>query len=237
MKARFIVWRQKSIVASVFQKKTEDTSCLRFRLENFVTTNSNARVFAASRIKAYRESQALLIDDRRSPIRANGLRAVFYSRFYCVRGLILTERYDTLGEASDSVRKIRELLQTVGSSDHKFKSIISQLLENLVESNETIDQIAKKDLFKEAVTEYFSRDERAVGTFLRFEREIWKLIPSNRDPFLVDEFAALNQETIEWAETILRPDIQRTRKGKDRLYASLKVNKIILAVLLQPVIG
>ena len=201
--------------------------------------DGSAGEFASSRLRAYAETQELLLDNKQSTIRANGLKVVFYSRFFTTRGLIVSKRYDELlkDEDREALQKMRDLFLKLGSTDHHFKAIAQKKLLDF--ENDTVtpnEQLLKQDVFHQAVTDYF-QDGTTALTFRRFEKAAWEKIPKDKSSFLLDDFNSLNRETLSYARRHLADDILRTTKNPERLQAFLKRNKLAIAIIVQPLFG
>jgi hypothetical protein len=61
-------------------------------------------------------------------------------------------------------------------------------------------------------------------------------IQEDKKAFLMDEFNALNQQTMSYASKSLSSDIRRTMKNRERFETFLKENKLIVSILMLPLL-
>jgi hypothetical protein len=69
-------------ITSLFTRKNEFDSSLKFRLVAFIQPNIQNGEFVESRIRAYENLQAVLLENRRSNVKAEGLKSLFYARYF-----------------------------------------------------------------------------------------------------------------------------------------------------------
>jgi hypothetical protein len=228
-------------IRSWLTRKQEATSCLRYDIQNILISESKAvPEVCAGRIGAFSNMQEMIVDNSLnslSKIKATGMKSILYARFYATRGLIVKPSLDPLvysNQIEPNLATLRNSLSKARLSDHLFKRAAQRELDLV--SLETAENIANQDTYAKTVSS-FLKDEEIVTAFLNYEKSAWRAIEADLNSPLAVVFCTLNRETNEYVAKNVEDDIRNMMKNRERLSTLLKRNKIIIAIIVQPLVA
>lgn len=210
-------------------RKQEVDSNLRHRLMNFCDRREGNQ-FALSRLGAFRNQQAFVLDHVRSleqsRIGAHNLSVIFYARYYAYHGLLLRDSTSTTpATASDDA--VRDLVRK-HPPNRRFKQAIAQ---------ELLDCSTLPEAEVAARNTYFDILKRAFGTpelaqqYFDEEMKIARRLEQACDADERDLFVSLNLDTLHYVCRSLEGDIASLDKAHRRVKDALANNGAWIASL------
>jgi hypothetical protein len=189
--------------------KNEYCSDLKYRLLNF-SRRSNGD-FAPRRRTAYQTMQQFLLDNRKANVHADGLKCVFYARYY-------SSYYFIVNNPEPS--ELKTFVETK-RPDRLFKELADKEINRTLTME--IDKVSSHDSYDEVLQNYF-RDANMVKEFKRMEKVLMEPINESR-------FNQLNDDTLEYTKRLVNNDCRRLEKTGVRLKMFATENKILIPLI------
>lgn len=217
----------------ITNNESSSSSSLRYKLASFINPSSNSGEFSQSRLRAFESSQMILVENYRSTVKATGVKAIFYSRYYTYWNLVdhksLQYYIADIDFKSDNFQQMKKELANFPPTE-VIKKAIDKEVESTIKLTE--DEVKVRDSYK-VILQDVLKDKNLVASFLQFEESINKQIAIGESKNLTDLYNIINRETLNWSKRILEPDIRRLTKFKECSKLFYKDNKFFI----QGVIG
>lgn len=198
-------------VVSLLTRKNEASSSLKCRFKSFCDQSRD--VFVPTRLRAYGgEFQEFLVDNRASTIHVvDGLTSILHAR-YCAT-------FEMLGATTTS--RLRNLREFVGR--HRPPSPCSIDEEVASTLSMAVDDVAKRDSYREIVRKCFRNDEMA-DAFCQYERDLLQELlgcPTRASLQKRKTFEELHRASLRDVERSLCRDIVVLTPTNERIAAAL----------------
>jgi hypothetical protein len=217
-------------IPALFIRKNESASGLRHTLLKFIDSSANMSdgEFAASRVRTYNKMQQILVENYRSSVRAHGIKAIFYSRFFTNHEMIMSRVAKVETEVPKNLNNLQEFLKDDHGPSENFKQLVDSEIE--ITLNMELEQLKKRDSYHEVLKKYF-KDVDMVDVFIEYESKLFRDCLTSQQ--VKDQFNTLNRETQPFAFRLLSKDISRLEKAKRRFEALMTdpFMRIFLAIL------
>ncbi len=212
-------------VPAVFVPKNEYAFGLGRALSKFAFSASTGNgEFARSRVRSYDKLQRVLVDNHRSTVRAQGLRTLFYARYFTAHALIVTQA--VIPGVDRDANLVSFLRQDECGPTKAFESLADKEIDETLRLSD--DSVRKRDSFRTVLETYFNSDDMATR-FIGVEQRIFESVKHSKE--LQDEFNTLNRETQPWAERVLLADIKRLEPNGRRLERWWEENQTLRGVV------
>jgi hypothetical protein len=201
-------------------KKNEADANLKYKLIAVIQRVQNGE-FAESRLRIYKNIQKILLENCRSNVKAEGLKSIFYARYFTFSQLLENEAFDEYAELRKKIFK--------HFPNREFKEIVDYEIQQCLRLNQ--EDVYKRDSYS-IIIKQFLRDEVIGNEFLEWEHEATiKLTKEPKGGYLRDHFNTLNRETFPYLERLLSQDIKNLTKSPERCIDFLDRNKGLIGLM------